>query len=275
MKIEKIYYWLSWFKETLSAAEQAKLNPDLITVLRHSQLSLWRALNIYDDFLDGEGEPAKLPLANRHYRYFLKTYYQLGLTSDFNKLFEKVMTSLDNDNQREAEQMKLKIKKGELIMPKKLPHFHQLTSLSRKSLALALGPIALLNILGYRTKDPKIQTTLRFFKYALAAKQLADDAHDWREDLQAGKITAANVLLLQTAKKNKINLNLKRRPEIAYLLFSLGAPELTSNLNKLCAQARQTAKKLKWPADAKLIKQIIVPLENGAREASEFQKLLT
>jgi len=275
MKIEKIYYWPKWFKETLPKNEQAKLKPKLLTALGQGQIYLWRALNIYDDFLDGAGEREKLPLANSYFRHYLEIYYRLDLPPDFYDLFEKVLSDLDRTNERETQEMKLKTKNSRLIIPKKLPSWPNLIKLSRKSLALALGPVALLSTLGNRIKSAKIQTTLSFFRSVLAAKQLADDSQDWLEDLRSGKITAANVLLLKLAKKDKIILNWERRPEIIYLLFAQIAPLLIKNLKGLCLRARGEAKKLGWPENNKLIKEIILPLEKAAKKAAEFKNLLT
>ncbi|MFA5023728.1 MAG: class 1 isoprenoid biosynthesis enzyme [Patescibacteria group bacterium] len=275
IKVESVYYWPRWFKETLPLSEQIKIKPALITKLNRGQIYLWQALNIYDDFLDGDGRPSELPEANTYFRKFLEINYRLNLPADFYSLFNKILSDLDRANQEETDSLKLKIKNGQIIIPQKLPNFTDLKALAKKSLALGLGPVAILAYLGYHVKSQKICGLLNFFRFALAAKQLADDAHDWREDLENVKITAVNVLILKMAQKNKIILDLKKRPEIAYLLFAKISPLIIDRLNNLCRQARHEAKKLAWPEKNKLIEKIIAPLEKAAQKAAAFQKLLS
>ncbi len=83
MTLEKPYFWPEWFAAELDAGEKKKIKPKLILKLNRANLYLWRALNIYDDFLDGAGQAMRLPLANRYYRRFLEIYYRLNLKTDF------------------------------------------------------------------------------------------------------------------------------------------------------------------------------------------------
>jgi hypothetical protein len=233
---------------------------------------LWRALNIYDDFLDGDGRSENLPTANSYYRRFLEIYYRLNLKSSFYCLFNKIIADLDEANRREVLYNKLKIKNGRIFIPRRLPNFPDLTKLSRKSLALGLNAIALLYISGAGKNSYKIRATLNFFRAALAAKQLADDAQDWLEDLEGGIITSANVLVLRAAKNHGLILNLRKNSKMAYLLFATEASaKLSIELGKLCQRAKSTAEKAGLNTQGPLIKNLINPLESGLREASEFR----
>lgn len=271
---EKVYYWPLWFSQLLSPKNQKKIKK-ILPPLQTAQLFLWRALNIYDDFLDGEGKRSELPLANRYFRRYLEIHYQLDLSSDYYKLFDRVISNLESANIKEVLAPKLKIKNGLIIIPKNLPGQKNLAYLSAKSLALTFGPLALLSSLGYKTSGKKMKASLDFFKYALAAKQLADDSYDWLEDLANGFITAANTPILRAAKNKKIKLNLKKRPEIAQLLFAEKAsPIIIRELERLCRAARREMKKINAENDNILLTKIIAPLEKSCQEVKNFKKLI-
>jgi hypothetical protein len=272
MTLEKPYFWPEWFAAELDAGEKKKIKPKLILKLNRANLYLWRALNIYDDFLDGAGQAMRLPLANRYYRRFLEIYYRLNLKTDFYRLFNKILDDLDAANRTEVAQEKIKIQDGKIIIPSRLPLFEPL-SLSRKSLALGFGPLALLSTLGYLAKSERIKNTLNFFRAALAAKQLADDAADWLEDLKNGALSAANVLVLQAAQQDGLTLKPKNEPEILYLLFATKASgQLAADISRLCRRARNAAGAVGLRANNRLLTEIISPLEDALKESEGFRK---
>lgn len=232
---------------------------------------LWDALNIYDDFLDGEGKPERLPTANKFFRRYLEVFYQLNLSPDYYRLFNALFDNLDKANIEEALEPKLKIKDGLITIPKKLPAWKNIKYLSNKSLALSLSSLALLSFLGYKASDRKTKAAINFFKYALAAKQLADDSYDWLEDLKNGFITAANTPILKAAKRKKIKLDLDRQPEILYLLFAQeSSPVIIAEIEKFCRMAREELKKINGEPNNILPAKLIFPLEKACREAKSF-----
>jgi len=270
MTREKVYYWPLWFSKLLSQKEQKKIKK-ILPKLQTAQLFLWRALNIYDDFLDGEGKRAELPRANNYFRRYLEIHYQLNLSSDYYQLFNKVIGNLEKANINEVLAPKLKIKDGLVTVPKKLPSWKNIINLSDKSLALALGPLALLSALGYKTTDQKMKAGLNFFKYALAAKQLADDSYDWLEDLNHGFITAANTPILRAAGRKDIGLDFKNKPEILYLLFAQeSSPIIIAEIEKFCKKAKQEIKKINKETNNFLLTKLILPLEKSCRAAEKF-----
>lgn len=279
---EKIYYWPAWLlaaqmggknKQIKSALK--KIKPALVAKLGQSQIYLWRAFNIYDDFLDNAGQPAKLSLANAYFRRYCEIYYRLNLSEDFYRLFNKIFTDLEKANEEEAVQPRLKIINGQIFLPRSWPIFKDLTDLSRKSLALALGPLAINWLRKKRPDHKRNLATLNFFRFALAAKQLSDDARDWREDLENGVITAVNILILKKARQKRLSLNLEQRPEIIYRLFITEASvKITGQIKNLCRRASQEAKKVGWPTNCSLIREIIKPLEAAVAESEKFRSLL-
>jgi len=272
MKIEKASFWPNWFFLTLPPKQRAKIEPKLLLKLSRANRYLWRALNIYDDFLDQEGQSAQLPLANGYYRRFLEIYYRLNLPAAFYHVFKDTMDDLDAANRQEVQKNCLLIKNGRLTLPHKIPRFTNLVDLSRKSLPLGLGAIALLYQIRPEITKIEITMTLNFFRYALAAKQLADDARDWFDDLNGGRITAANALVLRAAKKYQLPLDLNRQPEISYLLFAQEASkEITANLDSLCRQTKRAAVKIHFQPDCRLLTEILGPLETGLAEVDKFR----
>ncbi|MFA6194698.1 MAG: hypothetical protein WC719_03070 [Patescibacteria group bacterium] len=272
MKIEKAYFWPRWFFASLGKSERRKVSTLIIKDLCRANLYLWRALNLYDDFLDGEGVPKNLPLANNYYRHFLEIYYRLNLSDNFYKIFNRVITDLDDANRTEANAKKLKIKDGRIYYPRRLPTFNNLTALSRKSLALGLGSIAILDIISRKGKHgsnnlPQIKIALNFFRFALAAKQLSDDSCDWLDDLKAGSITPANALILKAAKKNRLILNYKKDPKTLYLLYiDEAAAKIAVGIASLCLRARREGTKIGLDSKSPLIKGLIEPMDRAIQK---------
>jgi len=274
MRNEKVYSWPKWTAQLLSAEQQKKVSQADIAKLNKAQILIWQALNIYDDFFDGEGKKEDLPIANSYSRVFIQTFYNLELSNNFYLLLDCLFANIDKTNRQEILQNKLKIDNGSIIIPKKLPDFSKPENLSKKSLVLALAPLAIMDL----ASQTKIKTSavnnnsnylLNFFKYALSAKQLSDDAKDWLDDLKNGQINSVNILILKEAQKKKIELNLNK-PQKLYLLF-LGQAALPSGqkISELCAKARTEIKKITLSND-KLTQKIIKPLESAANKAKRF-----
>lgn len=271
---EEVYYWPLWFSKSLSASEQIKIEK-IIKKVQSAQIFLWQAFNIYDDFLDNEAEACELPKANNYFRHYLKIHYELRLATDYYKLLEKIFNNLSTANQKELIQKKLQIKKGLILIPKKMPKINPVISLADKSLVLALGPIALLSFLGYKIKDKKVQSTLNFFKCALAAKQLADDSQDWLVDLQAGSLTRVNKQILSAAKKSGLSINLKTKLTVLYLLFVKEvAPKVISDLKILCRQAESFINQKNNKKETLIFNRLMGPIKVAYLKAEKFRTLV-
>lgn len=272
-KINPVYFWTSWFLASLSKEEQAKIKPALLKKLNRGQIYLWDSLNIYDDILDGSDGAKKLPLANNYFRHYLEIYYRLNLPSSFYSIFNFLLDDLGKSNQEESDQKKLKIENDLIVYPPKMPKFSDLKLLARKSLALSASPLAILYLIGSTGALKKSAGLINFFRYTLAAKQLSDDAKDWFEDLESGTITYPISLIIKLAQKKKIKINLKNKPEIAYLLFSKIAPRIGRDIKYLCLKARQEGKKIDLKENNSLLLNIISPLEKAVAEAQKFNEL--
>ncbi len=271
MKNKKIYFWPDWFYQALSP-HPVKIEPRIINRLGLANLYLWRALNIYDDFLDGSGRPAQLPLANRYYRKFLEIYYRLNLNDNFYKIFKFILNDLDRANRQEISTQRLLIKNNKILLPPVLPELTNSLELSRKSLALGLGPIAIISQISGKNKKAKIDLTINLFRHILATKQLADDARDWLDDLKAGQITLANLPILNQAKTKNLTLDFKNQPELLYLLFvRYSSPRICVQLEKLIKATKNISRSLGLKTNNYLITEIIKPIEIGLKEVQRFR----
>ncbi len=267
MKNEKVYYWPKWTAEISSKKQSQNIDKPVLSKLSRSQNLIWRALNIYDDFLDSVGKPEGLPLANADFRTYIKIFYDLNLSDNFYILFHRLFRNLEQANRQEVIQNRLEIIDGKIIIPKKLPNFSRSENLSDKSLVLALAPLAVFDLMD--KKNNKNYYLLKFFKYALSAKQLADDAEDWFEDLQKGQISAVNYLILKQARKKKININLNKPEELYSLFIKNAALASGQEILTLCAKARKEMGKID-KTENKLIRKIIYPLEKAVNRAKDF-----
>jgi hypothetical protein len=269
------YLWPTWFLSSLNKEDQSKIKTSVLNKLIRGQNYLWDALNIYDDILDGSKDAKKLPLANKYLRNYLEIYYRLKLPNDFYKHFNFLLSDLERANQEEFNQKKLEITDGLIKIPTKISEFPDLKYLSRKSLALSSGLIAILYLINNPKSLKKVPKLINFFRYTLAAKQLSDDSKDWIEDIQGGSMTYPINLILELAKKNKIELNFNKKPEVLYLLFAKIAPKISLEIKSLCLLARREAKNLNLASNNELITKIIEPLEKAVLKAEKFNKLLT
>ncbi|QQG52542.1 MAG: hypothetical protein HY931_04475 [Candidatus Falkowbacteria bacterium] len=270
MPREQAYYWPIWLAQSLNPNYQNRQK-----IFCRAQSSLWRALNIYDDIIDNDNPQADLMSANNSFRNFLKVLYNSNLAGDFINESDNIIAAWEKVNRREWQSSKLNIKNGIIKIPKYLPQTGTFNIGYRKSLPLAILPIASAIKSSLINGSKEFKIAFNFFRYALAARQLADDASDWLADLERGLINPVNLLVLRAAKNKKIKLNLKTKPEITYLLFANNAgPQTAKNILNLCNKAKQEALKLKIKDNAPLIKFLINPLSSAAQKSLNFQNLL-
>ena len=273
-KTNKVSLWPSWFLDSIDKETKNNIKKNTLKKLAKGQLYLWDALNIYDDILDGTSGSEKLTDANGNFRCYLEIYYRLGLPNEFYKLFNYLLKNLEDSNKKESEQKKLKIANGLVTNSLRIKLPTDLKYLSNKSLPLCSGALAIIYLAGDKRSINKVPDLINFFEYALAAKQLSDDAKDWLEDFQSKSITYPIQLILNKARQKKININLTEEPTAIYLLFSEIAPLISKEITLLCLKAKKAGKKLGLSKNSPLILNIIVPLEKSVEKAMKFHALL-
>lgn len=157
------------------------------TTLGLASLYVWIAYTIYDDFLDGEAQPAKLPVANVAMRASLDCFRTiLPNQNRFQRYVAQIFTAMDETNAWEVEHCRFTVEAGKVAIAK-LPNYGGCGVLATRSFAHALAPIA---VLARQSPDKAQVYASRVepaFRHYLIARQLNDDLHDWLKDMQAGQ----------------------------------------------------------------------------------------
>ncbi|HSX31534.1 MAG TPA: hypothetical protein VLE99_06490 [Candidatus Saccharimonadales bacterium] len=184
--------WL--FADTLTNANG--INGQELQLLGEANVFCWIATVLYDDFIDEEGDPARLPIANVAYRASLERYRQVLVgRPELYARVERWYTAVDRANAWEVAHARARVVDGGLELAA-LPRYGNCTVLADRAFGHAIGPMLLaLQVTGVRAAQlRKIERSLQHF---LIARQLHDDIHDWRKDLQVGQLSVVVVDLLQ------------------------------------------------------------------------------
>lgn len=189
----------------LSLGKQSKsLSEKLLISLGTANTYGWIAYTIYDNFWDEEGDPKTLAIANIALRELTEIFKAiLSNNTAFHTLFQSIMDGIEWSNTWEVIDCRIRLhRKHADLQSIHLPNFGKYEVLAQKSLGHALGPVAILFLLGYKKDSPQIKHLLSFFTHYLIARQLNDDAHDWQKDFMMGHVTPVVALLLRMFQKN-------------------------------------------------------------------------
>jgi hypothetical protein len=161
-----------------------------------ANLYLWIAYTIYDDFIDNEGKPAELPVANIALRASLDCF-RLVLPNDarFQRYVSGVFAGMDEANAWEVHHCRFAIQDHNVAIAK-LPRYGKCTVLAARAFAYALTPMAILAHLPDGLPKGSRQIEIAF-QHLLIARQLNDDLHDWVKDMQAGQASYVVTAILR------------------------------------------------------------------------------
>ncbi|MBI2013824.1 MAG: hypothetical protein HYS87_03295 [Candidatus Colwellbacteria bacterium] len=251
------------FKVALGKTAEG-ISDDMLVRFGAANLFGWIAYTIYDDFLDGEGDPETLSVANISLRESSSILDSiLPEASGFMEFSRATFDAIDSANTWEVKNCRSRIT---------LPKFGNYLQLAEKSFGHALGPIGILFALGYREKSPEVQNTIRFFKNYIIARQLNDDAHDWEDDLKRGYINAVGARLLRLSKSTEPK-NLRK------LFWEKTVPGVCEEIKRHTYAARYNLKKnkiLKYPAIfEKLLRAIEASADKALKERKETIKFMS
>ena len=251
-----------------------EISDSFIVNLGLANLYGWMAYTIYDDFLDNEGDPKLLPAANVFLRE-LTTIFNDLLPEEigFRDFFRELMDKLESANNWEVNYCRMKTAKSR-SKNIRIPIYDTAARLSDRSLGHALGPAAILFSLGYDSRSPEIRDLMEFFSNYLAARQLDDEAHDWEEDLKAGRINAAVSCLLRKAKEKDIftpgRTSYKEGNEIDYLreLFWYEVmPLVCENMLLFLKRAEEALERIEIISDKFVLKNLLERIERSAQKS--------
>jgi hypothetical protein len=154
-----------------------------------ANIHAWLAYTIYDDFLDDEGEPALLPIANVALRAAATAYKDmLAGHEDFQDLAAQAFATVDAANAWEIAHWRLDVSKHNVMLGT-MPDYGDRQRLADRALLHIVGPMAVLAATGSTPADSIWQDVLAGLRHYLIARQLTDDLHDWDKDLRAGHVT--------------------------------------------------------------------------------------
>lgn len=240
------------------------VSKNLLVQLGLANLYGWIAYTIYDDFLDDEGEPRLLSVANLALRE-LTTIFNTVLPKEtgFQVFFHKTMDTIDAANTWEVSNCRIKIEGSKLnIQNLKIPDYGDLSRLAHRSLGHALGPAAILFSLGYKASSSELKNLMHFFKHFLIARQLNDEAHDWEEDFKMGRINAVGFQILKRVRNKK--LGIKEFQKIFWTEIVVGVCQTVLKHTQL---ARKALDKIPIICDPSLMEKLLIPIEASAQKA--------
>ena len=155
----------------------------------------WIAYTIYDNFLDGEGKPAELPVANIAMRTSVDCFRAALPNHNFPAYVNDVFTAMEEANAWEVSHCRFPVHAGEIVIAQ-LPHYGGGANLAARSFAHALAPMA---VLVQHTPYTKMHARRieSAFRHYLIARQLNDDIRDWSDDMQAGQASYVVTAILR------------------------------------------------------------------------------
>lgn len=250
-----------------------ELKHDFLVKLGLANLYGWIAYTIYDDFLDEEGDPKLLSVANLCLRESTTIFdTALPQKSEFHPFVRRIGDTIDAANTWEVTHCRVdpnKLMKLAKLKSLKIPDYGDYSQLAEKSLGHALGPAAILFSLGYSNKSPEVKNLMKFFKHYLIARQLNDDAHDWERDLEMGHINAVGALVLKKARQKKISFKKMEKdmtPFQEIFWYEVVADVCQAVLDNV-KKARDALQQISIASQTHMFEKILSKIEQSAKQA--------
>lgn len=220
-----------WWQKALGKRGEA-ITVDMIRRLCVWQLAGLAAYAVFDDLIDGQGSGQEVPFAVWCVRQFSTGYARLLPEWESG---EKIVSNLEAALQAEISQRL--VKQGTTYA---LPSDVSCSqALADKSLGYALPALALL--VQVEAEEAEQAHAEQYFWCLLAARQYNDDSHDIIEDLQAGRLTPANCLVLKEWQKRNsalAQLNVKQHAtNLSEIFWHAVFPEVCQRIEGLLEQA--------------------------------------
>ncbi len=254
-----------WFRESLGDRGK-RITDRRVIDLGTANLFGWIAYTIYDDFFDGEGNIDFLPVANIGLREVTACYTGLFGRNNNYSLVNGILNNIDAANAWESKNCSVQIMDGKLSVPKNLPDFKNLQQLADKSLGHALGPLTILMLIGYPAGSIEAKNLKSFFTHYLIARQLNDDAHDWLEDLRAGRINYVGAEVLGIFYKKAVDLK-RDEQKLQKLFWNKIIPNIAKKILQHVKSARQSLSRISIIEKPDVLLGLLVKPEAAARQA--------
>lgn len=178
----------------------------------------WMAYMLYDDLIDGSNDTASLPIAGACLRKSYELYLaQTKSQPDNFAVVRNAFDQADYANAWEITNAKASMSRdGRRIYLSALPDYKDHAILASRSLPHILAPLLIARNVP-ATCDTDMSAYDQAWKQYLIAKQLNDDLHDWKEDLQSGSLSAVVCDILCTAQPGAYRVEeLLRQAQITF-----------------------------------------------------------
>lgn len=260
------------FSESL-AGPAKKLPAGLTETLGLANLYGWLAYTIYDDFIDEEGKPEMIPVANTALRRSLDNFTEaLPANKLFAAFVRRIFDAIDSANAWELADCRFRVRGKELVVGK-LPDYGNLAKLAERSIGHALPPMAILAATGISVDGVASRRTLQTFRHYLIARQLNDDAHDWSEDLQNGHITPVVAQVLSGLSVKPGNHDLSKLLTMARRQFwRTTLPEVCLQMRRHVRLSRQNLSRSRLFKPDSFIESLLDGLETSTAETLAQQR---
>jgi hypothetical protein len=258
----------------ISLGECGKIIPEefLIKICAANLLG-WVAYTIYDDFLDLEGDPKLLPVANIALRELTAIFENiLPNQSGFQKYFHEIMDAIESENEWDVVNCTIADKFVTV------PEYGDYSRIARRSLGHALGPAAILFHLGYDAASVEFENLMSFFNHFLVARQLNDDAHDWEQDLKRGRINSVCARIIGKWAGDNVLSGLagdelqNKLSELQQTFWYDIVVEICNTVLRNTLSARESLHELSLLKSTSLLEALLAPIENSAKKALEEQE---
>ena len=258
----------------VSLGKSGESIPDeLVADIGLANIFFWTAFIIYDDFWDRDeaADPRLLPIANIFARHYIDFFIALSDDKEFRPFFHDLMDKLDGSNAWEVENCRAKIEENIFYIPTTLPDFGDYENKYRPASGHILSSVAILTQFGKELKTEDWGNIISYFKHYLIAMQLNDDAHDWEEDMQRGRLSTVVTLLLSDLKKSgwkKQTIDLHADlPEIRKIFWFTTMPQYVKIVLSQTDISRKALRSISIIEEPNLLERIITTTENVARQA--------
>lgn len=265
----------AYFREALGATR--KIDDALVIKLGAINLYGWIAYTIYDDFLDGEGDPRLLSLAN----ICLKEV-ALGLSDlNINHSFETakiILDKIDEANVWEILNCRAEVAGSKFIVPKNLPKYDNFEKIADRSLGHAIGPITILSVLGFDETSPEIKAIRDFFSHYIIARQLNDDVRDFEDDLRSGHLSPVVSLVVEKwQKKHKVSeMDLNNElPELQKIFWDDVVPTISELTLSYFDKAKNLIKDMAIVSKKSLLYELLEPIKQSTMKVLGERKEMT
>lgn len=267
---------LPYFFKIALAENGKNISDEKLKQLGLANLYGWTAYTIYDDFLDNEGNPELLSVANVMLRELTTIFNSvLPPESGFYAFFHKTMDMLDAANTWEINNCRINTSDNQLKIPETLPDYGDYIKIAERSLGHTLGPIAILFLLGYTEKSSEVKKVMAFFKHYITARQLNDDAHDWEKDIKKGHINSVGAAVLKKWKEvMPLNLNkqgqiniLEIMPDLQKIFWYDVMPETCQNVLKHAELAEKSLRAVPLISNPSVMINLLVSVRSAAQKA--------